>query len=241
MDNIRRSFRRNSKSILGEGSFGTSHKVEKYNLVEKAITAVSMDCRDEIDAFCEEYERLGHFLQESERGKAYFARLQSVDLRKSRLLCVTEFIEYNLYGFIDREETEPKIFLDDACTIARQVAKALRFLHDPARGTIIIHRHLTPNNILIRIEETGKVRAVVADAGLAHTFEKSFESVKITVDEDRYMAPEIHGCICNKRLADKFTSAVDVFSLGMVLLEMCIGQPPEPLLTNQQGKSCKAF
>ncbi|XP_031556160.1 uncharacterized protein LOC116292950 [Actinia tenebrosa] len=236
MNSIRKSFRQKSKSILGEGSFGTSHKVVKDNaVVVKKISVVSTD--QEMDTFCQEYQRLGNSLKE----KIYFARLHSVNLTtrkgQSRLECVTEFMEYNLPSFINREDTAPKIFVEDISRITRQVAKALNFLHDPEQGTIIVHRHLTPNNILIKIEETGKLRAMIADAGLAQTFEKSFASMKITVDEDRYMAPEIHGNICNQRMADKFSPAVDVFSLGIISLEMCIGQPPEPLLTSQQVQS----
>jgi serine/threonine protein kinase len=144
-------------------------------------------------------------------------------------------VEYNLPSFLNREDTDPKIYLEDAVEIMRQVAIALNFLlNSPVLEAPVVHGHLSPNNILVSIEENDKLRVKIADAGLAHTVQRSFDLIATVNDErSRYIAPELVGNICNKNVI--YSPAVDIFSLGMILLEMCIGRPSQRIQRNQQG------
>ena len=115
------------------------------------------------------------------------------------------------------------ISLDDACTIAGQIAAALEGAHQ--RG--IVHRDLKPANVKIRPDGTVKV----LDFGLAKATEKDGRiqsraptlSAGGTADgvilgTTSYMAPEqARGRVVDKR--------ADIWAFGCVLYEMLTGQP----------------
>ena len=103
----------------------------------------------------------------------------------------------------------------EALKIGRAVASALETAH--AAG--LVHRDIKPANILI--EEKSK-RAVVTDFGIAKQIE-SEENVTRTgsfIGTYRYCSPEQ---IRNER-AVRIDGRADVYSLGVVLYEMCSGE-----------------
>lgn len=78
-----------------------------------------------------------------------------------------------------------------------------------------IHRDIKPANILI----DGDGSAILADLGFATSDSKIFEDRRVKAGSPLYMAPEI--------LKDNAYSAKgDIWSLGIVLLEMLIGDLP---------------
>jgi len=115
----------------------------------------------------------------------------------------------------DRLERDRKLPITDAVQIARQVAGALSYAH--ARG--IVHRDIKPENILLA--ENG---AVVADFGIARAIGESGDerltSSGFAVGTPAYMSPE-QGA--GERQLD---GRSDVYSLGCVLYEMLVGEPP---------------
>ena len=115
----------------------------------------------------------------------------------------------------DRLDRDKQLPIDEALTIAREVADALGYAH--ASG--VVHRDIKPENIML---ERG--HAVVSDFGIARAA-STLGSERITetgmsVGTPTYMSPEQAAC---ERDID---GRSDLYSLGCVLYEMLGGQPP---------------
>ncbi|WP_143195948.1 serine/threonine-protein kinase PknK [Archangium sp. Cb G35] len=108
--------------------------------------------------------------------------------------------------------------LGEVLTLVRRLCSALAFLH----GEGIVHRDLKPENIVIRPDGT----PVLVDFGLASAFGGPLgrESLDVSGSMEGsyvYMAPEqIKGGLVDAR--------ADLYSLGCILHELVVGQPPFP-------------
>lgn len=115
----------------------------------------------------------------------------------------------------DRLRREKQLPVDDAISIAKQVAAALTY----AAGHGVIHRDVKPDNILL-IDGT----AMVADFGIARALaESSSERLTMTggvMGTPAYMSPEQAS---GERDID---ARSDVYALGCVLYESLAGEPP---------------
>jgi serine/threonine protein kinase len=106
---------------------------------------------------------------------------------------------------------------DTALLLAEQILRGLVSLHEAG----IIHRDLTPNNIMIDNE----FRLKIIDFGLAKTlpFALAQNAGTMTVGltgTPMYMSPEqIHG-------KTKLAPSTDMWSFGVILYEMLTGSPP---------------
>jgi serine/threonine-protein kinase len=126
---------------------------------------------------------------------------------------------------------ESPIPLEEALTIARQIAAALEEAHDKG----VTHRDLKPANIKIRPDGTVKVldfglakvpqspAAASTDAAaamsLSPTISMAATQAGVIVGTAAYMAPEqAKGKPVDKR--------ADIWSFGVVLYEMLVGRPP---------------
>ena len=93
-----------------------------------------------------------------------------------------------------------------------QIAAGLDYAH--ARG--VIHRDIKPGNVLL----TDDGRAVLADFGLAWLLEGAHLTLTGgVIGTPEYMAPEQAG-------GEPIDHRVDVYSLGVVLYEMLVGERP---------------
>ena len=127
---------------------------------------------------------------------------------------VTPFVEGD--SLRHRLARDGRLPIQDAIRIAIDLSDALDHIHQ--RG--IVHRDVKPENILL----TGS-RAILADFGIARLIVTS-RSTRIT-DEGYgipgtllYMSPE------QKAGIEPANSASDIYSLGIVLLEMLTGEVP---------------
>src|SRR5947208_1830230 len=115
----------------------------------------------------------------------------------------------------DRLEREGPLPLEEALRITREVASALSYAHSHD----VAHRDIKPENILLSGGE-----AVVADFGIARAITQAAGSklteTGIPVGTPAYMSPEqaSGGGLVDGRS--------DIYSLGCVLYEMLVGEPP---------------
>jgi len=122
--------------------------------------------------------------------------------------------------FVDGETLRARLLrerqlpLEEALTIAREAADALDYAHQQG----IVHRDIKPENILLTARH-----ALVADFGIARALagaEQGLTETGMTLGTPAYMSPEQAS---GERTIDGRT---DIYSLGCVLYEMLVGQPP---------------
>lgn len=110
---------------------------------------------------------------------------------------------------------EKQLDVNEAVSIAKQVASALDYAH--ARG--VVHRDIKPENILLHEGE-----AVLADFGIALAVQEGsgdrLTQTGLSLGTPQYMSPEQ---ATGDRSLDKRS---DVYSLGAVFYEMISGEPP---------------
>ena len=129
------------------------------------------------------------------------------------LFYVTPYIEGE--SLRDRLQRENQFPLNDAIRIAREAAGALDYAHRNG----VVHRDIKPENILL-----SEGKAIVADFGIARALSASdaprLTETGLALGTPAYMSPE-QGA--GEKTLD---SRSDIYSLGCVLYEMIVGEPP---------------
>jgi eukaryotic-like serine/threonine-protein kinase len=115
----------------------------------------------------------------------------------------------------ERLRRERQLPLEDALRIATEAARALQYAHDHG----VIHRDIKPENLLL----TRDGSTLVADFGIARALsggDDRLTETGLSVGTPTYMSPE-------QSAGDRHLDArTDVYSLGTVLYEMLVGEPP---------------
>jgi len=133
---------------------------------------------------------------------------------------VADGLLYYVMPFIEGESVRDRLIrehqlpIEDALRIVRESAEALQYAHERK----IIHRDIKPENILLQ-----GGHALVADFGIAKAVEAA-SGTKLTetgmaVGTPHYMSPE-------QSLGGDMDGRSDEYSLGCVLYELLVGQPP---------------
>ena len=105
-----------------------------------------------------------------------------------------------------------------AAYIVREVARGLHYAHDRldehGRPLEIVHRDVSPTNVLLSYEGSVKI----GDFGIARVRSASFEDAGTVQGKFGYMAPEqARGEVVDRR--------ADIYCLGVLLTELLIGHP----------------
>jgi predicted Ser/Thr protein kinase len=105
---------------------------------------------------------------------------------------------------------------DRAARLIEQLGAALAAVHAPG----IVHRDFKPENIIIRSAGTISEHAVIIDFGTsaARGPERDLERTVTLTGSLHYLAPE--------RLTNRYSPASDLYSFGVIILEVLTGKRP---------------
>lgn len=153
------------------------------------------------------------------REAAYLATLQHPALARMLDYFVEDDRHYLLMDYMDgidlrrmvREKTRPTVA--EVIEYAKQIAEILVFLH--GQEPPIVHRDLTPDNIILR--EDGTV--AIIDFGAANNFIGT--ATHTLIGKQSYMPPE--------QLRGKTEQRSDLYAFGATLHFLLTGHDPEPI------------
>ncbi|KAM7275659.1 hypothetical protein ACFE04_017525 [Oxalis oulophora] len=196
-------------NLLGQGGFGYVHRGVLPNGKEvavKQLKAGSGQGEREFMAEVEIISRVHHKHLVSLVGYCYAG---------AQMLLVYEFVPNNTMEFHLHGKGRPVMDWSTRLRIALGSAKGLAYLHEDCHPKII-HRDIKAANILIDF----KFEAKVADFGLAKFTSDANTHVSTRVmGTFGYLAPEYAA-------SGKLSEKSDVFSFGVMLLELITGRRP---------------
>ncbi|OIT33218.1 g-type lectin s-receptor-like serinethreonine-protein kinase [Nicotiana attenuata] len=194
---------------LGQGGFGPVYKGIFPGQTEIAVKRLSTHSGQGIDEFKNEVTLI--------------AKLQHRNLVRLSGYCINTTEQILLYEYMPNKSLDTFIFHGERCQlldwekrydIILGIARGIAYLHHDSRLRII-HRDLKASNVLLDEEMNPKI----SDFGLARIVEgKGTEAnTKKVVGTYGYMSPEY-------ALDGLFSIKSDVFSFGVVLLEIVSGR-----------------
>ncbi|KAK7272694.1 hypothetical protein RJT34_29466 [Clitoria ternatea] len=196
-------------NLLGQGGFGYVHRGILPNGKEvavKQLKAGSGQGEREFQAEVEIISRVHH---------KHLVSLVGYCITGSQRLLVYEFVPNNTLEFHLHGKGRPTMDWSTRLRIALGSAKGLAYLHEDCHPKII-HRDIKSANILLDF----KFEAKVADFGLAKFSSDVNTHVSTRVmGTFGYLAPEYAS-------SGKLTDKSDVFSYGVMLLELITGRRP---------------
>ncbi|CAN1123993.1 G-type lectin S-receptor-like serine/threonine-protein kinase At2g19130 [Linum perenne] len=202
---------RNFSEKLGEGGFGSVYKgtlPDSSVVAVKKIESINFWQAETRKQFLAELKTLGAIQHLNLIG------LRGFSSDKNTMMLVYDFmpngsVSSNLFN---RKDSSKTLAWKTRYNIALGTARGLAYLHENCRECII-HCDIKPDNVLLDSE----FRPKVADFGMAKLFGRDFSRVITTLRGTiGYLAPEwISG--------EAITAKADVYSYGMVLLELVSG------------------
>ncbi|KAK7290480.1 hypothetical protein RIF29_04930 [Crotalaria pallida] len=191
--------------LVGEGSFGKVYKGRRKHTGQTVAMKFIMKhgkTDKDIHNLRQEIEILRKLKHEN--------IIQMLDSFESpqEFCVVTEFAQGELFEILEDDKCLPE---EQVQAIAKQLVRALHYLH----SNRIIHRDMKPQNILIGAGSVVKL----CDFGFARAMSTNTVVLRSIKGTPLYMAPELVR-------EQPYNHTVDLWSLGVILYELFVGQPP---------------
>uniref|UniRef100_A0A6N2KT89 non-specific serine/threonine protein kinase n=1 Tax=Salix viminalis TaxID=40686 RepID=A0A6N2KT89_SALVM len=186
---------------LGQGGFGSVYKGELPDGEKIAVKRLSKNSKQGIEEFTNEVKVI--------------AKLQHHRNLGGEQMLIYEYMpNKSLDSFLFNETRKLLLDWSKRFDIIVGIARGIPYLHQDSRLRII-HRDLKCSNILLDAEMTPKI----SDFGIARIFksDQTLDKTKRVVGTFGYMSPEY-------AVFGKFSVKSDVFSFGVMLLEIVSGK-----------------
>lgn len=205
---------------IGRGSYAVVYKAKWKNrqVAAKKLHSFLLEKTDVKKKFGEEWKLLSG-LNHPNIVK-YLTAVIPESPRETPII-VTELLDQDLRQFIMRSQTTPnsKVTFRDTVSIMLDVAKGLSYLHQLPKP--IVHRDLACKNILL----TATKQAKIADFGVAKCFPGGEMAATGNPGTPATRAPETFGKWYFSRESKRYGTKADIFSFGVVVLEVIVGHP----------------
>lgn len=211
------------QNLLGQGGFGYVYKGVLPNGKEVAVKQLKMGGHQGEREFMSEVETI------SQVHHKHLVSLVGYCVSGIERLLVYDFVPNDTLEFHLHGKEQPTMDWPTRLKIAIGSGKGLAYLHEDCSPSII-HRDIKAANILLEFNFEAKV----SDFGLAKIFSSNPSVTHMTtrvVGTFGYLAPEYAS-------SGKVTDKSDVYSYGVMLLELITGRPP---ISNFGSATCTSL
>ncbi|EFX83360.1 hypothetical protein DAPPUDRAFT_915, partial [Daphnia pulex] len=197
-------------SLIGKGSFG--QVVKAYDHEEQCHVAVKIikNKKPFLNQAQIEVKLLEMMNKADAENKYYIVRLKRHFMWRNHLCLVFELLSYNLYDLL-RNTNFRGVSLNLTRKFAQQLCTALLFLSTPELS--IIHCDLKPENILLCNPKRSAIK-IVDFGSSCQLGQRIYQYIQSRF----YRSPEV-------LLGIPYDLAIDIWSLGCILVEMHTGEP----------------
>ncbi len=225
-------------SQIGKGGMGTVYKARQTNL--NRVVALKVISREAL----QDEEMTRRFFLEAEimanlPDNSHVVRVFEMDKAGNVPFYAMEYIPYSLANHVgeygrqdgtrgrDGGKRPRKLPVKEACEIAEHILEALVFVHENG----VFHRDISPENVLLIMKDQDVAAAKLTDFGIAKVVDSGLTTAETSAYKFGYASPE-------QRVSLSAADArSDVYSTGMVVYRMVIGELPSGVHTRQPMES----
>mmetsp|Transcript_30538 Transcript_30538/g.63763 ORF Transcript_30538/g.63763 Transcript_30538/m.63763 type:complete len:676 (-) Transcript_30538:398-2425(-) len=198
------------KERIGKGSFGQVVRAEDLETKREVAIKIIKSKKPFLMQAKTEIELLTHLWEKDPEDQHNVVRLLTHFMYRNHQCLVFEMLSLNLYELLKNTQFGG-VSLNLIRKFAKQVLRALSFLARP--DVDVIHCDLKPENILLRHPKKSGVKVI--DFGSSCRSNKRMYSY---IQSRFYRSPEV-------MLGLPYSVAIDMWSLGCILVEMHTGEP----------------